>query len=339
MREEIKRVLKGQEFSLGDLIDIKAWQRIQDNFSAVTEVSLRLVDAKGVAITKPSGEPRLCTNLLKNPVVKKKVCGACLPTFLGGKAVLDKNLVFVCEVAGLHNFATPLTINGGKVLGYLLVGPVTLVMLKPKEDYRKVAEELDLDLEDLWSAIIEIKAISFHGVQSLVELIKGVGEFTLRLAYQNKIKEKEVIMAADLPKLSKLLDALLDVAFEISGADIGSVMFFDKANDELTIRASRGISNEIVRNTRVKLGSGISGIAAKEGKSFLIDENTKDSRIRPYLNRPYISSSMIVPLKIEERVLGVMNLGTLDTSLVRFSQDNMGLMRKLADLATVAIRP
>lgn len=325
------------KFSLRDLIEVREWQKIQDDFSAATQVGLRLVDAQGVALTSPSGQPRLCAELLKDPAIQDKPCGPCLPTFLGGKSILDKNLGFACEVAGLHNFAAPLRINSDKVLGYFIVGPLILVMFKPKEEYRKAAGELGLDLEDFWSAIIEIKVVSFHGVQALVELIKDVGEFILRLAYQSKTREKGVTMAADSSKLTGLLDALLDVAFEISGADIGSIMFFDKANDELTIRACRGIPDEIARKVRTKLGSGISGLAAKEGESFLIDENMKDTRIKPYLKRPYISSSMVVPLKIKEQVLGVMNLGTLNTSPVRFNQNNIGLMRKLTSLAAVAL--
>ena len=259
-----------------------------------------------------------------------------MPTFLGGNEAVDKNLSFICQ-AGLHNFVAPLRVEG-EVRGYLIVGPVVLVMRKPKEAYSKTAQEFCLDLEDFWSAILEIKVVSFHGMQSLIELIKGVGEYTLKLAYQNVMRKKEVIMATR-GKLTKLLDALLDVAFEISQADIGSVMFFDKVNNELTIQASKGIADEIVKNTRVKLGSRISGIAAKEGESFLIDSNTKDNRIRPYLNRPSLSSSMVIPLKIEKKVVGVMNLGALNTSSVTFNQDNMGLMSKLVDFATLAIHP
>ncbi|MCK9604789.1 MAG: PocR ligand-binding domain-containing protein [Candidatus Omnitrophica bacterium] len=331
-----------REPSLRELIDVKTWQKIQDKFSAVIGAGLRLVDAEGKLVTTPSGEPRLCAELLKNPITKNMACGQnCLPSFLGGSAVVDKNLGFVCNAAGLHNFITPLRIGNGKVLGYFIIGPVLLVMPKSKEDCRKAAEELGIDAADLWSALLEIKVISFRGAQSLVELIKDVEEFCLKAAYQKTIREMETTMAiaADSTKLTKLLNALLDVAFEISGADIGSVMLFDKASDELTIRVYRGIADEIARKTRVKLGNGISGIAARDGESFLINKNTEDNRIKPYLNRPYINSSMVVPLKMESTVLGVMNLGTLETSSVSFDSSNMGVVRKLVDLATVAINP
>jgi Nif-specific regulatory protein len=212
-------------------------------------------------------------------------------------------------------------------------------MRKNKEEYKTTAEELNLDLEEFWNAVLEIKVVSFQGIQSLVELIKDVGEYTIKLAYQSIFTRKEMMMESESPKLSRLLNTLLDVAFQVSGADIGSVMFFDKINDELTIRASRGIPEEVVRNTRVRLGDGISGIAAKERTSFLIDDEVRDNRIRPYLRRPYIGSSMVLPINVERKVMGVMNLGTLKTSTVKFSTDTLQLMSKLIDLATVAIAP
>jgi ligand-binding sensor protein len=337
MPEEINRIPEEQKLSLESLIDLKSWQKIQDNFSALTGVGLRLVDEIGVTVTSPSGEPRLCSDLFKDQALKNKLCGSCLPTFLGGRAILNKNLVFVCEMAGLHNFATPIEVDSGKVLGYMIVGPVVLIALKAKEEYRNIAEELGIDLEEFWDAIVEVKAMSFRGIQSLVELIKDIAEFNLKSAYYKTVKAQRKDLASDQAKLARLLDSLLDVAFEISGANVGSIMLFNKTKSELTIHTSKGISPEIVRNTRVKLGSGISGMVAKSGESFLIDNNTRDNRIKPYLNRPNVASSMVLPLKIEERIMGVMNLGSLETSTVRFGEDNMLLMHKLVDLATVSI--
>ena len=318
--------LKSGEFSLADLIDIKDWQKIQDNFSAVTDVCLRTVDSKGRFITSASRKPRLC-----------KGCGPCLPTFLGGKEVVDKNLSFTCK-AGLHTLVAPLRVDG-KVWGYIIVGPVVLVMRKPKEQYRQAAEELGLSLESFWDALLEIKVLSFQGTQSLVELIKDIGEYTIRLIYQSMMKTREVIMAIDSPKLNRLLEALLDVAFQVTGADIGSIMLVDKSKNELNIRTSKGLPDAIAKRAKVRLGEGISGIAASEGESFLIDDKITDNRIKRYLNRPNLHSSMVMPIKVEDKVWGVVNLGALRTSAVRFNQDNMDVLHKLINLATIAIHP
>jgi len=335
---EINNTGKGPDLSLKGLIDIQEWQKVQNNFSAVMGVSIRIVDSQGNLITKPSGEQKLCSSLLRGNSKKDRLCGSCLPTFLGGQGVVDKNLNYNCW-AGVCNFVTPLRLNSNDTLGYALVGPVILVMRKQKEEYRQIAEELNLDLEDLWSALLEIKVISFHGMSSLVELIQDVDEYMLNLNYKMTIREKEVIMPQVLSKLNRILDVLLDVASEAIGADIGSIMFLDEERQNLTIRASRGIPEEIVKRAKVRLGEGISGIAAKEEKSFLIDNNIKDNRIKSYLKRPYIGSSMVVPIKVENRVEGIMNLGALKTSAVRFNEDNLQLVSKIIGLITMAMSP
>lgn len=319
---------KRDSLSLKDLIDIGKWQKIQDNFSNVTEVNLRTVGPEGNLITSPSKTIRLCGELLKTSPLKNKICGTCLPTFLGGRGVVDKNLIYSCE-AGLYNFVAPLRMDTGRILGYIVLGPVILVMRKTKEEYEKIADRLGLGAEAFQDAIAEIKVMSYHGMLSLTELVEDIGEYTINLTYKN--------ITHDALKVTRILDALLDVAFEVSRADIGSVMVFDEKKERLTIRSARGIPEKIIKETRVKSGDGISGIAALEGKAFLINDAVKDIRIQSCMRRPHIGSSLILPLKVEDKVMGVLNLGALRTSQVKFNADNLNLINRLINLAAIAI--
>lgn len=338
MKAKAKYITKPDISSLTDLIDIKEWKKIQDDFSQVASIGIRTLGPQGNLIISPSGENRLC-ELIKDSKKRELICGkSCLPAFLGGKGIVDKDLSYVC-FEGLHNFIVPIKLDGSRVLGYLVLGPVILIKHKAKEEYKKTAEDLNVSLEDLWSAILELKVVSVHGIRALVKLVEDICEYTVRLAYRNIIKERRMFMALSLSKLNKILNDLLDVAFEISQADIGSMMFLDPKRTHLTIRASRGIPPEIAARTRVKIGEGVSGIAAKEGKPFLIDDNRIDNRLKPYLNRPNLASSMIIPLKLENKVIGVINLGAKKTSSIRFGENNMNLMNKLVGLVTVAISP
>jgi ligand-binding sensor protein/putative methionine-R-sulfoxide reductase with GAF domain len=336
MKEEYGENKRDKDWDFADLISTREWQKIQEGFAAVTDVGLRTVDSKGDDLTKPSGQPRLCTHILKDHYLK--VSGACMPTFLGGRGVVDRNLSFLCQ-HGLSNFVAPLRVPGnGSAIAYLILGPVVLVMRRAKEEYRKLAEELNIDLEEFWKALLEIKVISFQSARSLVELIKYVGEYSLNLAHKTLMREK-IGYPEDSPDFGRFLNSLLEVAFHVSGADIGSIMYLDRQDKEFKIRASRGIPEEFIKDARIKWGEGIAGIAAKEKTSFLINDDVADNRIKPYLKRPYISSSMVLPIKSENDSVGVLNLGALKTSSVKFSPANMQTVNRLIDLTACAITP
>ena len=76
-----------------DVICLEEWQKIQDTFSAMTNIGIRTLDENGKELARSGG----------HPFFKK----SCLPTFLGGDSVVDKNLSFVCP-PGFHNFVSPL---------------------------------------------------------------------------------------------------------------------------------------------------------------------------------------------------------------------------------------
>lgn len=319
---------------LREVINLKSWQKIQDNFSLVTNVGLRIVDAEGTMVTTATGTPRLCQELLKDSLSKHKMCSECLPTFLGGYGVVDKNMGFSC-MAGLHNFITPLEIEK-KVYGYIVMGPLILVMRRSKEQYRLVAEELNIDLEDFWSAIVELKVVSLQAAQSLLGLIKDTSDYILALSVEN-LKLKAQGFVAGASRIDKALQSLLEAAIRVSQADTGSVMFFDKAKEALTIRASKGLAQEIVANTQVRSGVGISGMAVQEKTAFLIDEEQSDNKIRPFLKRPQIKSSMVIPIKIGERALGVVNLGISQAKPAKFNAQSLKVVNTLVDLAAAVL--
>lgn len=178
------------ELSLLDLIDINAWQNIQDNFTLENDVCLRTVDTKGRPVACSSKKPRLCYELLNQSPANNAICGPCLPTFLGGRGVVDKNLSFCCNV-GLHTLVAPLQLEGA-VWGYILLGPVILVMRKPKEHYRQIVEDINVDLENLWEAAQEIKVMSFQGAQSLLESIRELGETSLKNSSRLKLNRNKL---------------------------------------------------------------------------------------------------------------------------------------------------
>jgi GAF domain-containing protein len=106
---------------------------------------------------------------------------------------------------------------------------------------------------------------------------------------------------------TRLLKLLLDLAVEETHASNGSIMMYSHEAGELYIAHATGLSERVIRNTRQRLGEGISGTVAKERKGKLIRQPAPYPGER---DRARISSACSVPLIDGETLLGVLNVST-----------------------------
>lgn len=107
------------------------------------------------------------------------------------------------------------------------------------------------------------------------------------------------------------LATLIEGATELLGVDRGSILILDAATGTLSIRVAIGLSDEIVRATRIALGEGIAGEVAATGKPISL----RDVRHHPGWRQrgggrradAYADfSALCVPLEIHGTVRGVM---------------------------------
>lgn len=109
------------------------------------------------------------------------------------------------------------------------------------------------------------------------------------------------------------VDEVLDkIVRQISGElgfSIISIMLLDRSEKFLRIRASKGLGEEVLASAKVEVGKGIAGWVAKTGEPLLV----RDIESHPTLKKlqshgRYTSKSLIcVPLKVGERIIGVLN--------------------------------
>jgi signal transduction histidine kinase len=138
----------------------------------------------------------------------------------------------------------------------------------------------------------------------------------------------------DLPRL---LDLIVSTAIEVTGGDRASVMLVDDAQGVLTIKSAKGISEDVIKNTRVKLGEGIAGRVALTGKPLLLRRNEEEARLRPLRLREHeISSAISVPLRIEEHIVGTLNVNESNREK-EFGEDDLRSLTLFADQAALAL--
>lgn len=115
--------------------------------------------------------------------------------------------------------------------------------------------------------------------------------------------------------LSITMDMFVEFITELLDLNICSIMLGDEITGELTIKSARGLNNEIVKRTRIKFGDQIAGLVAIEGKPLLIE----DVEAAPWFKRKsmvqYNTKSLLsLPLKIQDKVIGVLNLNNKKTA-------------------------
>jgi len=325
-----------KDITLTDLITLDSWERIQNHFAEVLNVTIRTVDNEGNLITRPSNPTRICEEVLGNSASGITKCGRCLPPYFGEKINKERcQEGYQCHL-GFHNYCIPVTISENDTIANVMLGPVLLGKRREPNGYRQKARELGIDPERIIDCITEIKLFTFTGIMSVVELIDDIICNIVQLGY-SRMKLERIIPLPKLGKIvhkfhiDKILSALLDVSFNTTKADVGSIMLLDEDTGDLYIRIAKGLDKNIVRNTRLKMGEGIAGLAAQEKRFILLDDNVTDKRIKALLKRPVLKSSLVAPFRLNDEPLGVMNIATSDSSN-RITSDKLETLHRLIEL-------
>ena len=138
----------------------------------------------------------------------------------------------------------------------------------------------------------------------------------------------------DLPRL---LDLIVSTAIEVTNADRGSVMLLDEADGTLTIKAAKGITEDVVTSTKVKLGEGIAGRVALTGRPLLLRRSDRNPTLHSLRRRDdELSSAISVPLTIDEHIVGTLNVNESKRA-TEFSEDDLRSLTLFANQAALAL--
>lgn len=154
---------------------------------------------------------------------------------------------------------------------------------------------------------------------------------------------------ASLLEIGKTLTSSLELRDVLKGImahlerllqpQIWSLLLKDDESGELTFEiAVSPVSNDL-KGMRLQPGEGIAGWVAEHGEALLIPDVTQDGRYSGHVaiavDYP-VASIACVPLKIRERVLGVLELIGIQGD-EPFNPENMPLLGAVADFAAIAI--
>ncbi|MDH4317327.1 MAG: GAF domain-containing protein [Desulfobulbaceae bacterium] len=135
----------------------------------------------------------------------------------------------------------------------------------------------------------------------------------------------------------EVLDGLITVIGEQTGAGHISVMLYDESDGRLKIAAARGIDHDLMERVRVSPGSNIAGWVYSQNKAVILNKETQeDSLFAPFLKRPEIVSAISLPMTMHSKVYGVINISQL-VSGVYFSESDSEMLTVIAGQAVLAL--
>ena len=125
----------------------------------------------------------------------------------------------------------------------------------------------------------------------------------------------------------QVISLVLREAVRIMGATSGSLRMVDEENGFLRLEVAIGKGRNARRALQLKLGEGITGWVALHGQPLLVPDVTKEPRYLPI--RKGVKSEMAVPLCMEGKVIGVLNLDS--NRLNAFTENDLELLTALAN--------
>ena len=154
--------------------------------------------------------------------------------------------------------------------------------------------------------------------------------------------------------MQESLDNMARVISERTGAESAAILLIEEFDEAITVRSIHGRFappfklpdtiprtedrvNSFLRHARFRLGEGLLGEAAKAGNPLLVAEAALDSRVARNGDEDWlqISSLMVVPLVVRDRIIGVIALER--SAGVPFSESDFDRAKLLSNFGSIAI--
>ncbi|MCR4398131.1 MAG: GAF domain-containing protein [Firmicutes bacterium] len=136
--------------------------------------------------------------------------------------------------------------------------------------------------------------------------------------------------------MDRVLNATFDMVGTLLGVERCSLMLLEANSEDLVMKAARGADPELINRVRFRVGEGLAGWAAREGRAVIVSDVSKEPRFKESIFQgPKIVSMACVPLISEGRVVGVL---TVASSVPRqFTEDDTKMLYIIGSRAAVAI--
>jgi sigma-B regulation protein RsbU (phosphoserine phosphatase) len=149
--------------------------------------------------------------------------------------------------------------------------------------------------------------------------------------------EPLLLEVADVVNTTLDLDTTLrrvaELVRKVIDYEIFAILLVNEKTQDLRIRFQVGYAREIAERMKIKIGEGVTGIAAQRREAILVDDVSKHPEYISLVAN--VRSELAVPLIVKNRVIGVLNLEAQEAG--RFTEEHKRLLTLIGSRMAVGI--
>src|ERR1700719_1563771 len=154
--------------------------------------------------------------------------------------------------------------------------------------------------------------------------------------FQSKV-DPLLLEVADVVNTTLDLDTTLrrvaELVRKVIDYEIFAILLVNEKAQDLRIRFQVGYAREIAERTKVKIGQGVTGLAAQRREAILVDDVSKHPEYISVVAG--VRAELAVPLIVKNRVIGVLNLEAQEAG--RFTEEHKRLLTLIGSRMAVGI--
>ncbi len=198
--------------------------------------------------------------------------------------------------------------------------------------FNKLTDKFDKEDEKVLSILASQSAMILQSSKLYRELKNAAAALALLYEISKTINEGR--------NCQEILGLILKKGIEMFGAQNGSIMLIDEASGDMNIRVADGLSGEIIKTTRKRPGDGsIAGWVAEKGEPLLLIGKVADPRFTSphHAKRAKdVKDAMCAPLKIRNKIIGVINISN-QTGHDVFTESDLSYLCTLSNEISMVI--
>ena len=133
--------------------------------------------------------------------------------------------------------------------------------------------------------------------------------------------------------LDTTLRRVAELVRKVFDYEIFAILLLNEKTQELRIRFNVGYKRELAEKIRIKMGEGVTGLAAQHREAMLVGDVTTDPR---YISGvPDVRSELAVPLIVKNKVIGVIDIESPQPN--HFTEEHKRLLTLIASRMAVGI--